>query len=481
MARDYAVGGEARAIHANDEEARLVLQDHPFTRLAFSVMGQRQVLAELRAASVTRASGPNQPADSTPPAAPSQYSLENGLRVRIRPIQGASNVALLLLYEIGGDHDPAGRSGLAHLVEHVYVTAATGATPTRTAEAFFRAYPAGCNAQTGDSYTVFATVFPRGDLDQELTDAAARMGDLRITSADLEREKPRLLAEVANMFGRIPMLGAVNTARELSRPTPRGGRKGGLPEHVAGITVDDVQAYCKRYYKPRNAILVIAGAVGEGSAGQSVRAQFAKIEPGEKAPKPEEPGSPKTGAVSSFAVKSLQPLSEPVACLAYAAPEPESDLYAPFLALVARFWAASPPPGGGAGAGGPSVYFPVLEDPAVLGVSVAGRPGETAPQAIARLESFVADTIAPPLRGDERAKARQSFALFLDTDEIPDFALSQNPYGAALSLARREQLGIDSRKLRHTIDALSEAQLRRAATQIFASSRHAGAFISPGK
>ena len=109
------------------------------------------------------------------------------------------------------------------------------------------------------------------------------------------------------------------------------------------------------------------------------------------------------------------------------------------------------------------------------------KPGETAAQAIARLESFVAETIAPPLGDDERASARQMFAFFLGTADIPDFALAQNPYGAALSLARREQLGIDAVKLNRAFDALTEADLRRAAGEIFAPARHAAAFISPGK
>ena len=307
------------------------------------------------------------------------------------------------------------------------------------------------------------------------------MSDLRITAADLDREKPRLLDEVSNMFGRIPTLGAVNIARELIRPTPQGGRKGGLPEQVKAITLDEVRAHWKRYYKPKNAILVLAGALDEAAARQAVTAHFAKLEPGEEVPKPGEPGSPKAGAVRELAVKSLQPQAEPVACLAYAAPEPGSELYAPFLVLVARFWAASAQPGGGGGTGQPSVYFPLLEDPAVLGVSATAKPGETAPRAIARLESFVADTIAPPLRDDERASARQMFALFLGTADIPDFALAQNPYGVALSLARREQLGIDSLKLKRAFDALTERDLRRAAGELFTPARHAGAFLSPDK
>ncbi len=171
-----------------------------------------------------------------------------------------------------------------------------------------------------------------------------------------------------------------------------------------------------------------------------------------------------------------------MACLAYAAPAPESELYTPFLVLVARFWAVQAQSASGPVATGrPSIYFPLLEDPAVFGISATAKPGETAPQAIARLESFVAETIALPLRDDERAAARQMLAFFLGTAKIPDLALAQNPYGVALSLARREQMGIDSHNLNRSFDALTDRDLRCAASEIFAKARHAAVFISPSK
>jgi zinc protease len=303
------------------------------------------------------------------------------------------------------------------------------------------------------------------------------MGDLRITSADLDRERPRLLAEVANMFGRFPALGALNVARELIRPTPRGGRKGGLPEQVSAITLGDVESHWRRYYKPSNAILVLAGAVDESTARQAVTANFARLDPGEQAPGPGEPGSSKAGTLSQLTVQTVQPKAESVACLAYAAPQPGSDLYAPFLVLVARFWAESAQPVGTTGR--PSFHFPLLEDPAVVAVSVAARPGETSPQAIARVESFVAETLARPIDEGESASARQTFAFFLGTADVPDFALAQNPYGVALALARREQMGIDSLKLGRAFEGLTEKDLHRVSSEVFAPGRHAGAFVAP--
>src|SRR5262245_51107355 len=179
-------------------------------------------------------------------AEPESFQLDNGLTVVLRPAAGAKQTALVVLYSIGGDHDPRGRSGLAHLIEHTYVTAAAGKAKVRTVEAYARRYPKGWNAQTGDRYTLFATCFPDTDLEQELDDAVARMSDLRVASTDLDREKPRIDAELANMFGRLPHLGAMNHARELVRPTPHGGRKGGIPEQVRAATVDEVQSRWRR-------------------------------------------------------------------------------------------------------------------------------------------------------------------------------------------------------------------------------------------
>ena len=148
VAHDYAVGGAAWARFANDNTARAVVLDHPLLRGRF--------------------------APKTPPEVSKveRFQLLNGLSVILRPVPGAKQTALMVLYSLGGDHDPQGRSGLAHLVEHVYVTAAAGAEKARGVDEYVKQYPAGWNAQTGDRYTVIAAVFPAKDVEQELRKAA---------------------------------------------------------------------------------------------------------------------------------------------------------------------------------------------------------------------------------------------------------------------------------------------------------------------
>jgi zinc protease len=419
----------------------------------------------------------NKSADRNVPKGAERFVLGNGLTVFLRPIKGAKEVSLVILYAIGSDHDPDGRSGLGHMVEHVYVTAAAGDAKARTVEELARRYPDGANGQTGYRYTVISTSFAPKDLDDELNDAAARMSDLRVTAEDLDRERDRLLEEVENMFGGIPPLGALNQAREHIRPTPGGGRHGGLPEHVRKITLDEVQAHWKRYYKPANAIIGLAGPIDAAAARKAIEARFGTLPAGEKLPTPRDPGPPKLGPTRELTAASVEPDAVPSACIAYAAPSPDSDLYAPFLVLVNRLWE-----GASKLSDDPMsmpVYFTPLDDGSVIALTVPVKPGETAARAVGRLEAFVAETLEPKLRADEAAAVREQFSFFLGTAEIPDDGLAQNPYGTVFTIGRRAQLNMDPARLERALRAVTERDVRRAAKEVFPPERHAAAVVTP--
>ncbi len=406
-----------------------------------------------------------------------QFQLDNGLKVILRPIQGADQTVLNVIYSIGEDFDPEGRSGLAHLLEHVYVTAAAGQQKERTIQEFMRRYTSGGNAQTGDRYTVFSTSFPPKNLDDELKDAAARMGDLRVSDGDLKRERPRLLQEVTNMFSAFPSLAAVNNAHELVRPAPGTGRKGGVRQQVEALTKDQIQTYWQQYYKPCNATLALAGSLDPKAARRTVETYFAKLPPGEKIPAPREPGKPKFGEVYTQAIRSPLPNAESTASLAYLAPQPASDLYAPFLVLVTRLWSNANKLGNSGPTGSP-IFFTPLDNPNTLAVTVPLETGESSAQVLARLESFVAKTLEPKLGPEEIEAAQQQLGFLLGTMEIPDQLLAQNPYGVIFSIVRRKQLGLDPAKLSRALKAVTDADLRKAAREVFAPSRHTGAIIS---
>lgn len=417
---------------------------------------------------------------AAPPADPQnveRFSVpKNGLSVLLRPIRGAKSTTLVVLYSVGGDHDPEGRSGLAHMIEHLYVTSAAGAEKARSVGEYLKRYPEGWNAQTGDRYTVVATSFPAKDLEKELRDAAARMSDLRVTADDLERERPRLLEELANMFECIPTLAALNNARELLRPSPRGGRKGGQPDQVTRITVEDVRTHWRRYYKPCNARVVLAGALDPVAARRAITAAFSDIVPGENAPAPAEPAASRFGEGRELAVAALVPDARPAVCLAYAAPQPDSPLYAPYLVLMARFMQNASKFGGQPGT--MPLFVPMLDDPSILAVTTPVEPGESRPKAIARLEALVAEIVGSKLEKREGESTREALGFLLGTTSLADELLTRNVYGVAFSLGRRDQLKINPAKLGDALDSLSDGDLRRAASAVFAPSRHTSAFVA---
>ncbi len=413
---------------------------------------------------------------SGPEGAAQPYTLDNGLTVVLRPVAGAEQVALVVLHPLGNHHDPEGQSGLAHLIEHCYVTAQGGPTPPRTMQQYLARYPGGWNAQTGDRFTVVACVFPPERLEDELRDAAARLGDLRITKADVAREVPRVVAEVGNMHGGMPLLAAFNLARERVRPTPRGGRRGGRPDHVQRLTAEALQQRWERYYRAKGTILVLAGAIEPKAVRDRIHHYFHTLPPGEPAPDPADPPGPDLPVTETVEVRAGRPNAPAAACLAWTAPHPEDDLYAPFLVLVARLWRQLGTMGTGAGV--PVVRFAPLDDPHV--VAIVGPTGtQTDEQAIASLEALLKAAFDRPFSAADLPATRNTFGWMLGLADVPDAMLARNPYGAGLATGRRVQMGIDPAALRARLDAVTADDVARAAATVFARQRRAAVVVVP--
>lgn len=394
------------------------------------------------------------------------YRLDNGLTVIQRPLPTAKDIAVVVLFNMGSDHDTTGRSGRAHLLEHLYCTTAAGSKPSRSAEQILRDHPAGSNAQTGSDYTVFASVVRADELAGELIDAAARMGDLRITDTDLAREVPRLRRELNHMFGQMPSLAGLNHVRLRLHPITDSGQfsEYGYPDHIKSIGLDELRQFWRDYYKPRNAILSIAGPLDLAETRRLVQQHFGSIPVG-KSP-PEKPTRPKakTGTTERIVVKPLMPGATGVVSIGYTAPRPGNKDYAPFLLVVSRLWAAS------AGDFRPGevqpVYFPVLDDTTTVAIQASLPSDDAAETMIARLEERLQAALAPKIEPQDKAQLA-SMMLMLGAADLPDDLWAMNVYGLAFSAGRQHQLKIDGPRLRRAIERLSGADVRRVAKSIF--------------
>jgi zinc protease len=402
------------------------------------------------------------------------YKLENGLTVILRPVPTANKIAFVVLYNIGENHDPIGKSGMAHLLEHLYVTAAAGETPARDVMQFTRHYPAGWNAQTGTDYTVIASVVNSDQFSKELEDVAARMNDLRITKADIEREVLRVKQELTNMYGGIPMLAGINHARAQLHPIPQGGQRGGAMAHIQTITLDELQQFWKDYYKPNNAILIVAGKFDVEEAKKSIHENFNQIAPGKPLPTIHPKPKAKTGNVNKINVQPVVPNATGVAAIGYAAPLPDSKEYAPFLivysrmvyALQRKFQMGKLQP----------IFYPPFDDPTTLVLQTELTSEEDIDAVLKELDERLQTALIPKLTPQEKQQTINMLAL-LGTVDIPDAQWGENMYSLAFSIGRQHQLQINGKEIRAAIETVTDADIQNMAKTIFAPEKRATVII----
>ena len=403
-----------------------------------------------------------------------QMKLPNGLTVLMRPVAGATQVTVVTLMGIGNDHDPAGKSGLAHLVEHLYVCSAAGTTPARTADAFMQAYSLGWNAQTGDDYTVFATVCRPDGLAGELTDAAARLRELQVTEAELQREKARLLAELESMYGGTTPLASRNLARQHVRPGPDSTRRGGVVEQVKAITLEDVTDRLRRYYKPCNAVIVLAGDFKVAQATALVESLLTRLPAGEAAPVPAALRAPKVGQRVTSTAEPTRAGAKTSVCVAVPAPGPSDPAYPAFLVLVTRLILAA-----GQNSSGAQVAFAPIDDPAFLSISAEAANPQEAAEAADRLDGLLNSVCGKPLEPSDVEGAVNGLGVMLGLTEMPDAAWAMNTYALAYSVGRRHQMHIEPARLRQAVQNLTPEQFHAQAQELLGAWNRVAVTVQP--
>lgn len=408
------------------------------------------------------------------PESRASWRLESGLEVFFTPLPGATRASLVLVLRVGERHDPDGASGLAHLVEHCFVTAAAGECPARTFEDLMALYPEGHNAQTAAQHTLVGAVFPPERLEAELADAAARLSDLRITAADLAREVPRVLLELENMFERMPALALVNRAREATLPTPADGRRGGSPEQVKSLTLAQVRAHAARHYTAGNCVLSLAGPFEEAQVRARCQALLATLPRGEA---PVADPRPRTArpVIDVHALAGLPAATRGWASVAFAVPPATSEDYAPFLVLLARLFDARARPG----TGPPPLSFAPLDDPSIALVTTALAADETPEAAVARLRAQIAETVSAPFGPADALRALNLYGFLLGLVEAPAAQAALNPYAAALGPGARHVLGIDGPALRKQLLAVRALPLGPLAARLFDPLASGAAVVVP--
>ena len=223
------------------------------------------------------------PAPRPPIAPPPGFlheQLDNGLRVSILPDPRSPVVATHLFYHVGMVHDDPQRAGLAHLVEHLMFGETKGGQDGDYDD-FIHRHGGESNAYTSPDETVYHSLVPPAQHSRLLELEAARMNGLVINERVLDRERRVVSEEQRLRFENDPQARvAVRALRQVLGDHPY--NRIGTAASIAAISMDDVRRFYARYYRPRNAHLVIVGPVdGTGTLAQ-VRRAFAAIPAGDE-------------------------------------------------------------------------------------------------------------------------------------------------------------------------------------------------------
>lgn len=186
--------------------------------------------------------------------------LPNGLKVYSVPDASRTDVSVQVWYDVGSKEDPSGRSGLAHLVEHLMFKG-TRDMPAEYIDQLTERVGGFGNASTNLDYTEFHETVPTSQLEPILWAEAQRMDGLVIRPADLTSERAVVDQELRenvldDPYGRLFLFdipAASFATGAYQRPAI-----GSLSE-LKSVTLQDVQAFHARYYRPDNASLVIVG------------------------------------------------------------------------------------------------------------------------------------------------------------------------------------------------------------------------------
>lgn len=210
------------------------------------------------------------------------YVLPNGLRVIIAQDRSAPVVAVDVWYHVGGANDPPGRSGFAHLFEHMMFQ---GSENIARGEWDRLLEPIGAqnNAYTAADKTAYWEIAPANELPRILWMEADRMRSLQVTEESFENQRAVVIQEYNQRVANAPY--GVANARLFTQPmagyVPYARPVIGSVEDLQAAPFDEVAAFHDKYYKPNNATLVVVGDVDVAQTKALIQAHFADIPAGE--------------------------------------------------------------------------------------------------------------------------------------------------------------------------------------------------------
>jgi len=212
-----------------------------------------------------------------PPLELEEYTLENGLRVVLNRDDSVPVVAVAVYYDVGSRNEREGRTGFAHLFEHMMFQ---GSENVKKAEHFQYIMKAGgtMNGTTSSERTNYFETLPASQLPLALWLESDRMRSLAVTQENLDNQREAVKEEKRLRYDNQPYGQIFDLINEMIFKNFANSHSTiGSMEHLDAATVEDVQEFFRIYYAPNNAVLTISGSFESETAKQLVETYFGDI------------------------------------------------------------------------------------------------------------------------------------------------------------------------------------------------------------
>ena len=338
--------------------------------------------------------------------------LDNGLRVILVEDHYAPVYAIAVSYAVGSKDERQGRTGFAHLFEHMMFK---GSEKVGAGEHFFLVFNYGgsMNGTTNTDRTVYYEILPKNQLDLGLFLESDRMRSLAITKENLDNQRQAVKEERRLSLDNQPYGYSNDRLNELTYDNFAYHHSViGSMQDLDAASVEDVQAFFRTYYAPNNAALAIVGDIDAGDTLAKIQKYFGSI-PRQEAPKPVDLTEPEMKGERHEAMEDkLARLSQ--VSMNYKIPSATSD-DAPALSALASIL------GGGETS---RLYQKLVKEkevcsavnagsaerlgPGALRVTCTVRQGKTMQEAESLISEEISRIIAAPVTEQELARVKTS-------------------------------------------------------------------------
>ena len=212
------------------------------------------------------------------PRAPiEQFMLSNGLRVVMNPDSSAPVISVAVYYDTGSRNEKPGRTGFAHLFEHMMFQGSENLPKGAHFQYIFN-NGGTMNGTTTSERTNYFETLPANQLPLALWLESDRMRSLKVTEENLDNQREAVKEEKRLRVDNQPYINAFLALDEMVFSNPANAHSTiGSMEDLDAATVEDVREFFRIYYAPNNAVLTISGDFDPQEARRLVEKYFATI------------------------------------------------------------------------------------------------------------------------------------------------------------------------------------------------------------